>query len=127
MFSVNHATRRLSGLRAEQRAARFLKQQGLQILTRNFSCRLGEIDLIARDADNCLVFVEVRYRQSRQYGGALASVTASKQARLRRAAGYFITSKPGVTSLACRFDVIAFESPEPASKPEITWIRNAFY
>lgn len=127
MSYFDHAARRLSGLQAEQRAARFLKRQGLQILTRNFSCRFGEIDLIARDAGNCLVFVEVRSRQSQQFGGALASVTAHKQARVRRAAGYFISSKPRLSTLACRFDVVAIEASRPAGKQEIIWIKNAFY
>lgn len=127
MSHFDYAARRLSGMRAEQSAARYLQQQGLQILRRNFSCRVGEIDLIARDVGNCLVFVEVRFRQSQRFGGALASITAHKQARVRRAAGYFIARKPQLSTLACRFDVVAIESVGLAGRQKITWIRNAFY
>ena len=66
------------GLAAEEAVRTYLSKQGLKFLTKNFRCKLGEIDLIMRDGQ-CLVFVEVRARASADYGGALASVTKSKQ------------------------------------------------
>jgi putative endonuclease len=70
-----------SGRLAEDRALAYLNSQGLVLIKRNFRSRRGEIDLVMRDA-NTLVFVEVRQRRSRQFGGAAASITAVKRARL---------------------------------------------
>lgn len=108
---------------AEWRASRFLQDQGLQILEANLSCRGGEIDLTAREAD-ILVFIEVRQRRSARYGGAAASVNRRKQDRLIRAARYFLPRLSqrhfsGRTP-ACRFDVVAFEGERTH------WIRDAF-
>lgn len=127
MSILDHAARRLSGIHAEQRAARYLQKRGLRILRRNFNCRFGEIDLIALDGDECLVFVEVRYRRSQRFGGALASVTPRKQTRIRRAAGFFIARQPRLALLACRFDVVAIETGADAGRGEISWIKNAFW
>ena len=69
----------VTGARAEALAARYLIAQGLAIVARNFRTRFGEIDLIARDR-GVLVFVEVRMRRSRRFGGAIASITAAKRA-----------------------------------------------
>ena len=66
------------GARAEALAADYLMRQGLTIVGRNFRTRFGEIDLIARDG-RTLVFVEVRMRSSRDYGGGLESITAAKR------------------------------------------------
>ncbi|HLR77408.1 MAG TPA: YraN family protein, partial [Burkholderiaceae bacterium] len=97
------------GAREENRAGRYLEAQGLHILARNLHCRTGEIDLVATDGTS-LIFVEVRARGSRRYGGAAASVSHDKQARLRRTAQFFL---PGLCARhfagvlpPCRFDVI---------------------
>lgn len=127
MSILSRGTRRQTGQQAEQLAARYLQKHGLKILTRNFNCRLGEIDLIALDSADCLVFIEVRYRQNRQFGGALASVTCQKQTRIRRAAGLFITRQPRLARLPCRFDVVAVEAGATSRRPELTWIKNAFF
>jgi putative endonuclease len=127
MSILDHAARRLSGIHAEQRAARYLQKRGLKILHRNFNCRFGEIDLIALDGDECLAFIEVRYRRSQRFGGALASVTARKQTRIRRAASLFISRQPRLALLACRFDVVAIETDADTEQWEITWIKNAFW
>ena len=66
------------GRHAEDVAATFLQQKGLTILERNYQCRYGEIDLIARDGD-ALVFVEVRMRKSAAFGGAAASITPDRK------------------------------------------------
>lgn len=114
-----HARRRAgAGARCEEAAARFLEANGLTIVGRNFRTRRGEIDLIARDGE-MLVFVEVRLRSSAAFGGAAASITGAKQARLVAAAGAYLArlgSEP-----PCRFDAILFDGPDP-SRP--TWERN---
>ena len=107
------------GEAAENLAAEFLERRGLTILERNYRCRGGEIDLVARDGTT-LVFVEVRYRRSRTFGGAAASVDARKQARILLAARHYLSGRGDVP---CRCDVVALDALDPAS---IEWIRDAF-
>lgn len=111
-------SRQQIGRAAEDAAAALLTSHGLATVTRNYRCRGGEIDLIMRDGDT-LVFVEVRFRRSQRFGGALGSVTASKQRRIVFAARHYLQSAnwPG----PCRFDVVGVAD---ASPPE--WIRDAF-
>ena len=73
------------GRNAEKDALTFLRQQGLQLVTRNFRCRLGEIDLIMLDA-GCIVVVEVRYRNDNRFASAALSVDRHKQSKLLRTA-----------------------------------------
>jgi putative endonuclease len=77
-----------AGAAAETLAAEFLEARGLAVVKRNYRCRGGEIDLIARDGTT-LVFVGVRLRSSSAFGGARASVTAAKRRRIKFAAGFF--------------------------------------
>ena len=107
------------GVHAETLAAAFLEHRGLTILERNYRCRLGEIDLVARDGATT-VFVEVRRRASGAFGSAAESITASKRAKLIRAASYYL-SRLG-DEPRCRFDALLIEG-EP---PRIDWIRDAF-
>ncbi len=82
--------------------------------------RVGEIDLVMRDADEW-VFVEVRSRRGAGFGGAAGSITATKQARLRRAAQTYLLQVFGQRAWpACRFDVVAIEGDR------VEWIRAAF-
>lgn len=106
------------GQAAEDRAAAFLRRQGLTELQRNYRTRGGEIDLIMQD-DGQLVFVEVRYRQHQGYGGAAASITPGKQARLALAARHFL-QRHG-QDRPCRFDVVAIDGANPPN-----WIKDAF-
>ena len=106
------------GERAEALAADFLGRHGLTIVTRNYRCRFGEIDLIARDG-NTVVFVEVRQRSSNGYGGAAASITAAKRGRLLRTAHHYLAGMHPAPS--CRFDAILL-SGTPA---RIEWLQNA--
>ena len=80
--------------------------------------RGGEIDLVMRDADGTLVFVEVRVRKSAAQGGAAASVGLTKQRRLVYAAQHYLLRLPALPP--CRFDVVAVDSGE------VTWLRAAF-
>jgi putative endonuclease len=104
---------------AEEAALAFLRQQGLKLEARNFKARGGEIDLIMRHAQT-LVFVEVRARNRADYGGAAASVTATKQQRIAKAAAQYLQQRGGATP-ACRFDVVAIA---PDAAPH--WIQSAF-
>ena len=111
-------TSKVIGDRAEDRAARFLEKRGFIVVTRNFRCRGGEIDLVCRD-EKALVFVEVRLRRNAGYGGAGASITASKRRRIILAAQHFLLvhTKPDCD---CRFDCVLLDGEK------IEWIRDAF-
>jgi putative endonuclease len=103
------------GRDAEARALAFLEQQGLILIEKNFRCRTGEIDLIMHDAQT-LVFIEVRSRKDRRFGGAAASVGPVKQRRLWRSAAFYLLRfrKPP----ACRFDLVAIEGDD------MRWMKN---
>lgn len=120
---VTGKTRIELGQLAEQVAAEFLEQQGLKLIERNYRCRNGEIDLIMRFG-SYLVFVEVRYRKYRNYGGAAASVDWRKQQKLLSAAQHYL-QKRRATNRPCRFDVIAV-SPDSDGTLCCDWITNAF-
>ncbi|MEW8508679.1 MAG: YraN family protein [Candidatus Thiodiazotropha sp.] len=107
------------GQQAEQQALAFLQGRGLKLVERNFRCKAGELDLVMREADT-LVFVEVRFRQTNDYGRALETVTPSKQRKLLATANRYLQVKRLDT--ACRFDVIALNGSESAP---IEWIKNA--
>lgn len=107
------------GAAFEARALVFLQRQRLRFVARNVVCRGGEIDLVMRDRDGALVFVEVRARARRQFGGAAASIGWQKRQRLVRAAQHYLLTR--VSSVpACRFDVVAFEGGR------LVWLRDAF-
>ena len=104
----------------ERRAECFLRQKGLVFCVRNYHCKMGEIDLIMRDKQT-LVFVEVRYRASMAFGGALASVHARKQTKIRQTAQHYLWhQKLNVHQQLCRFDIVAFEHCQT------NWVQSAF-
>jgi len=109
----------LRGDQAEQQALAYLQKQGLKLEARNFRCKQGELDLVMREGST-LVIVEVRFRQSEQFGGALASVTRQKQARIVAATQHYVIIN-GKTDAAIRFDVVAI-----TGNGGIDWIKNAF-
>ncbi|HEX7908442.1 MAG TPA: YraN family protein [Paraburkholderia sp.] len=113
---------KLVGAAFEARAQEFLQRQRLRFVARNVSCRGGEIDLVMRDRDGALVFVEVRARAQRWYGGAAASIGWQKKQRIVRAARHYLATRTlhGRDQPACRFDVIAFE------EGRLVWLRDAF-
>jgi putative endonuclease len=116
--------KQLVGQRAEDIAAAFLRDQGLEILERNYLRRLGELDIVARDRD-VLVVAEVRTRASNRYGGAAASVDLRKQQRLIRAASQLLQQRRDLSHLRVRFDVVAVSDVE-RQMPRVDWIRHAF-
>lgn len=107
----------LAGRAAEDASAALLERHGLALVARNYRTRFGEIDIVARDGDT-LVFVEVRARAGRGYGGAAASVDGVKQRKLVAAARHFL-ARLG-REPACRFDVVSWEGGRAR------WIRGAF-
>lgn len=116
-----------SGQQAENLALDYLRQQGLTLITRNYHCRQGEIDLIMQHRDT-VVFVEVRYRRNRQYGGATASVDRRKQDKLIVSALHYLQENRRAARAPARFDVIAIHAlPTVDKQPfEIQWIKDAF-
>jgi putative endonuclease len=116
--------RRWFGTRSERAAARFLRKIGYRILVRNFTCHLGELDLVALDGST-IVFVEVRSTEAPGTERPGASVDASKQRRLTSLAVFFLQKKRLLDQQA-RFDVVAVSWPPGKSEPLIEHHRNAF-
>ena len=109
---------------AEARAQRHLEFHGLALVARHYrvargpGARAAEIDLVMREPDGTLVFVEVRARSGAGHGGAAASVTTAKQRRIVWAAQHFLLDWPRLPP--CRFDVVALDGQA------LSWIRGAF-
>ncbi|MBB6094884.1 putative endonuclease [Povalibacter uvarum] len=111
--------RKDAGNSGEDAALDYLKQHGLTLVTRNYRCRAGEIDLVMLQG-GVLVLIEVRYRESAAFGGAAASVTWRKQKRIIIAARHLLAYRADLRRYPARFDVVAVEGTK------IEWIRNAF-
>ncbi len=118
------STKAAIGRRAETAALKFLQHEGLNLVERNFRCRLGEVDLVMLD-HGCLVFIEVRYRSERSFTSAALSVTGQKQTRIVLTAEIFLCKHPALSDHPVRFDVVAFDGGETSSS-RIQWIRDAF-
>ena len=108
------------GTRQESRAAEYLESLGYHILVRNFRCRFGEIDLIAKQ-DDTYIFIEVKYRTGRTAGDPTSAVDGKKQKKISKTADYYRMLHQIPMDVPCRFDVVA-ETPE-----EIRVYANAFY
>ena len=119
MLTKNKAKHLQTGATAELQALNYLQQQGLRHLDSNYRCKMGELDLIMQHG-KILVIVEVRYRKSNQYGGALASITSQKQQRIIAAAQHYVIIKQ-FTHLPLRFDVVALSGGNT-----LQWIKDAF-
>jgi putative endonuclease len=119
------STSKSTGDRAEALALEHLLRHGLALVCRNYRvargphARGGEIDLILRERDGTLVFVEVRSRASASHGGALASVGTAKQRSLVFAAQHYLARLTRVPP--CRFDVVSVEGTA------LQWVRAAFH
>jgi putative endonuclease len=110
------------GKKGEELAIAQLRALKYKIIERNFKCALGEIDIIAREKD-MLVFVEVKTRRTKDFGGPAAAVNRRKQRQLSRVALTYLNQKK-LAEMSARFDVVAVELIPPA--PRIEVIRNAF-
>jgi len=112
------------GFGYEAIACEYLQQKNLVLLEKNFQTKMGEIDLIMQDKiKNSLVFVEVKFRKSENYGLTEDSVTATKQKRLIRTAKLYLQKKDLYDKIACRFDIVAIHGTQ---NQKILWIQNAF-
>lgn len=112
-----------SGQQAEESACQHLVSQGLTLLTRNYRCPCGELDLVMRDGQH-IVFVEVRYRRHSHFGGGIESVTRSKKTKLIATALHYLQAHRLGNRNPARFDVIAMAPSDDTNG--IQWIRNAF-
>jgi putative endonuclease len=121
---TSRVTTKSRGDEGEERALRYLQRQGLALVERNYRVARGpgargaEVDLIMRDTDGTLVFVEVRQRADGDHGGAAASVTRGKQRRCILGAKFYLQQLS--VWPPCRFDVVAIDGDE------LTWLPAAF-
>jgi putative endonuclease len=119
-----HKHTKALGDAAEAQALAWLQQQGLALVQRNYrvargpAARGGEVDLILRERDGTLVFVEVRSRSGAGHGGAAASVSAAKRRSIVLAARFYLQGLPSVPP--CRFDVVAIDAGQ------VEWLKAAF-
>ena len=110
-----------TGFQAEKKALEYLLAQGLHWIESNYRSPFGEVDLIMKDHLN-LIFVEVRQRSSAAFGGALASVTFSKQQKIIKTASHYVLVKKIKEQFPIRFDVLALNG----QAQKIEWVKNAF-
>ena len=104
---------------AEKLAANYLEKQGLKQITSQYRSKFGEIDLVMQDQDT-LVFIEVRLRKNKQFGGAEASINSSKQHKIVTTAAYYLQQHG---DWPCRFDVVLMDD---LITNNIIWIKDAF-
>lgn len=112
--------KRRKGAEWEEKAAQYLISRGYSIVQMNYRCRLGEIDIIAKDS-GYYVFAEVKYRSSKEYGSPLEAVTPMKRQKIKRAASFYLMEHGISMYVKCRFDVIGILGSE------ITLIKDAFW
>lgn len=111
---------REQGKQFEELACVYLTQQGLTLIEKNFYCPFGEIDLIMQD-NSCWVFVEVRQRTYNDFGGAIHSISNTKQESWIKSAEYWLNQRnSGLDYCACRFDLVTFEDIQR----EPNWLIN---
>lgn len=109
----------LIGYKAEQNAKTYLKEQGLRFIAENYKVKVGEIDLIMQTQDSTWVFVEVKYRQSTDYGHAAEYFNASKRSKLIKAIMYFLKAQNlNPEHTAMRIDLVAIDGKA------LNWIKN---
>ena len=115
------------GKEAEAACCDYLKSRGLKLVEKNFSCRLGEIDIIMTNK-NVLVFIEVRFRKNNNFGDGLESITVAKQKKLRKTAELYLQQNNQYKN--ARFDVVSMSTKTqtmPSKQPyTFDWINNAF-
>jgi len=115
--------RKLLGAEGEQAVAVYLKKHGHKILARNYTCRCGELDIVARDGD-VIVFVEVKTRRPDPMFDPAKTVTAAKRRKVRQVARHYLRAR-NMVDRVCRFDIASVILPEEG-EPQINLIENAF-
>ena len=116
--------KQITGKLAEESACRYLEQQGLSLIERNYLCQRGEIDLIMKDRTTT-VFVEVRYRNNVRFGSGAESVDWKKQKKLLATAAHYLLKNPKAAKGACRFDVVSLTANKNGEQ-KLNWIPDAF-
>ena len=111
--------KRATGTSKEYEAAEYLKRCGLKIIERNFSCRFGEIDIIASDGDYT-VFIEVKYRKTASSGHPEEAVDLRKARKISKVSDYYRMIRHLGADAMIRYDVVAIEGRD------IKWYKNAF-
>ncbi len=99
-----HPSKQKLGKWGEEQASKYLTHSGYKILRRNYRCRLGEIDIIAKK-DNMFIFAEVKTRTNTAYGSPAEAVSYKKQWRYEKLALYYL-NEAGYTNVTCRFDIL---------------------
>ncbi|MBU2894810.1 YraN family protein [Colwellia sp. D2M02] len=126
LFTQDKTTKTSSaiGSISEQYAINYLLQHGLVLVDSNVHCRQGEIDIIMLEGET-YVFIEVKYRKSQAFGGAINAVSPAKQQKIKHAITFYLHNA-GLNeyNTPCRIDVIALEGN--LDKPEVTWLKSAF-
>lgn len=113
------------GRYGEDLAVQHLQAAGLELLDRNWRCREGELDAVARERDGTIVFVEVKTRSSYDYGGPAEAVSAAKARRIRTLALRWLAEHSPRRAADLRFDVICVVRPR-GEPPQVTHLRGAF-
>ena len=117
---LSHLTSVKIGAKYEQLACEYLKQQGLQHKQSNYRCKMGEIDLVMLDGDT-IVFVEVKYRKTAQFGHSAEMVSKAKLIRLAKTIKHYLQQHQLNEAISpVRFDVVTIL----ASKENIHWLKN---
>ena len=111
--------KRATGSEFEQKAAKALEKKGYHILEMNYHCRIGEIDIVARDG-SYLVFVEVKYRKNSKKGMPIEAVNFSKQKNISATAAFYLMSHHYDDSVCVRFDVVSILGDD------VEVLKNAF-
>ncbi len=117
--NAQHLKTITKGAWAEEQANQYLQAKGLQLITKNYRCKCGEIDLVMRQKD-CIIFVEVRYRKNNFFGSAAESIDQRKRSKLIAAAQHYLQCNKITARFPSRIDVIAI-----TGKTQIEWIQNA--
>lgn len=111
--------KRSLGAEKEELAIAYIKEQGAELLEKNFYFHGGELDLVVKDGEY-LCFIEVKYRKSSSYGYPEEAVTAAKQKKIIQGAKVFLYQNKYPSDTPCRFDVISIY------KENISWMKDAF-
>jgi putative endonuclease len=103
----------------ERCAERYLSTFGLTLIAKNYRCKFGEIDLIMQDKET-FVFIEVKYRATEQFGGAVSSLSPQKMRRLRRSIAFYC-QEHRISNSPLRIDFVAINGEQ-----QCHWIKNLY-
>ena len=115
--------KRVIGSGNEELACSYIESLGGTVIERNFRCKMGEIDIIARDG-NYLCFIEVKFRKDSSFGDPKEAVNFSKQRRISKVCEFYLYSKKLSFDIPIRYDVIAVSVKEDMLF--FDWVKNAF-